>query len=335
MALFIHNKNQELLWNVINKTQIFQFVFAYSQNNEPELWFRAHIQQYYQKIQNISLTSENLNNCNHEIIAIMMNNLKTFSENLGQQGQPPQQQQQQQQFQQQQLQQQQPPFQQQQSSFQQQQQPPTQLPYTVENKQELYSRQFNERQKEYELMNAKPTPPVPDINNNIKDDAISNMDELIKLHMQQREAEMKQYSPLPLVQPPLENSFKPNNIKIADNNENIRLIPDAVFINEENKLKKNVSWSDDNGNVNSINEKMYENLHKDYEELKSQVLAISNSFHSFQEEMRIFMSVVINNVQSGNRTQEPAQIQQQRYYTEQTPISSNDNVNNNTNDFLT
>lgn len=289
MALFIHNKNQELLWNVINKTQIFQFVFAYSQNNEPELWFRAHIQQYYQKIQNISLTSENLNNCNHEIIAIMMNNLKSFSENLGQ----PQQQQHQQI----------PPQQ-----FQ--QQPQTQLPYTVENKQELYSRQFNERQKEYELMNTKPAPPVPDINNNIKDDAISNMDELIKLHMQQREAEMKQYSPLPLVQPPLENTFKPNNIKIADNNENIRLIPDAVFINEENKLKKNVSWSDDNGNVNTINEKMYENLHKDYEELKTQVLTISNNFNSFQEEMRTFMSVIVNNIQSGNRPQETAQIQQ-------------------------
>jgi len=321
MALFIHNKNQELLWNVINKTQIFQLVFAYSKNNEPELWFRAHIQQYYQKIQNISLTSENLNNCNHEIIAIMMNNLKSFSENLGQQGQPPQQQHQQippQQFQQTQP---NPPF---------HQQPPTQLPYTVENKQELYSRQFNERQKEYELMNTKPTPPVPDINNNIKDDAISNMDELIKLHMQQREAEMKQYSPLPLVQPPLENTFKPNNIKIADNNENIRLIPDAVFINEENKLKKNVSWSDDNGNVNTINEKMYENLHKDYEELKTQVLSISNNFNSFQEEMRIFMSVVINNFQSGNRTQETAQIQQQPIIT-----NSNDIVNNNTNDFLT
>jgi len=314
MALFIHNKNQELLWNVINKTQIFQLVFAYSKNNEPELWFRAHIQQYYQKIQNISLTSENLNNCNHEIIAIMMNNLKSFSENLGQQGQPQQQQHQQippQQF---------------------QQQPQTQLPYTVENKQELYSRQFNERQKEYELMNAKPTPPVPDINNNIKDDAISNMDELIKLHMQQREAEMKQYSPLPLVQPPLENTFKPNNIKIADNNENIRLIPDAVFINEENKLKKNVSWSDDN--VNTINEKMYENLHKDYEELKTQVLTISNNFNSFQEEMRIFMSVVINNFQSGNRTQESAQIQQ-AHKAEQEPIISNSNDNNNTNDFLT
>lgn len=319
MALFIHNKNQELLWNVINKTQIFQLVFAYSQNNEPELWFRAHIQQYYQKIQNISLTSENLNNCNHEIIAIMMNNLKSFSENLGQQGQP-------QQHQHQQI----PPQQFQQT----QQQPQTQLPYTVENKQELYSRQFNERQKEYELMNAKPTPPVPDINNNIKDDAISNMDELIKLHMQQREAEMKQYSPLPLVQPPLENTFKPNNIKIADNNENIRLIPDAVFINEENKLKKNVSWSDDNGNVNTINEKMYENLHKDYEELKTQVLNISNNFNSFQEEMRTFMSVIVNNIQSGNHTQEPAQIQQ-AHKAEQEPIISNYNVNNNTNDFLT
>jgi hypothetical protein len=49
------------------------------------------------------------------------------------------------------------------------------------------------------------------------------------------------------------------------------------------------------------------------------------------------MSVIVNNVQSGNRSQEPAQIQQQRYYTEQEPIISNSNdiVNNNTNDFLT
>jgi hypothetical protein len=266
MALFIHNKNQELLWNVINKTQIFQLVFAYSRNNEPELWFRAHIQQYYQKIQNKILSVEDLNSCNHEMVAIMMNNLKSFSENNGN------------------------------AVLQQNHQPPQQmvqqLPHTVENKQELYSRQFNERQKEYELMNTKPTPPVPDINNNIKDEAISNMDELIKLHMQQREAEMKQFAPQPITQTPLENSFKTNNnIKITSTNENITLMPDVV-LNETDKPRKNVSWSD-----NNESEKIYKELHNEMNDLKTQVLNIANSFHSFQEEMRIFMNIFSNKQQ--------------------------------------
>jgi len=257
MALFIHNKNQELLWNVINKTQIFQLIFAYSRNNEPELWFRAHIQQYYQKIQNKILSVEDLNICNHEIIAIMMNNLKSFSETNGN------------------------------ATIQQNQQPPQQmaqqLPHTVENKQELYSRQFNERQKEYELMNTKPQPPVPDINNNIKDEAISNMDELIKLHMQQREAEMKQFAPQPITQTHLVNSFKPNNIKIENTNENITLIHDGI-LNDLDKPRKNVSWSD-----NNESDKIYQELHNEMDDLKNQVLNIANSFHSFQEEMRNFM----------------------------------------------
>jgi len=266
MALFIHNKNQELLWNVINKTQIFQLVFSYSKNNEPELWFRAHIQQYYQKIQNKILSVEDLNSCNHEMVAIMMNNLKSFSENNGN------------------------------AVLQQNHQPPQQmvqqLPHTVENKQELYSRQFNERQKEYELMNTKPTPPVPDINNNIKDEAISNMDELIKLHMQQREAEMKQFAPQPITQTPLENSFKiNNNIKITSTNENITLMPDVV-LNETDKPRKNVSWSD-----NNESEKIYKELHNEMNDLKTQVLNIANSFHSFQEEMRIFMNIFSNKQQ--------------------------------------
>jgi len=258
MALFIHNKNQELLWNVINKTQIFQLVFSYSKNNEPELWFRAHIQQYYQKIQNKILSVKDLNSCNHEMVAIMMNNLKSFSENNGN------------------------------AALQQNHQPPQQmdqqLPHTVENKQELYSRQFNERQKEYELMNTKPTPPVPDMNNNIKDEAISNMDELIKLHMQQREAEMKQFAPQPITQTPLENSFKINNIKITSTNENITLMPDVV-LNDADKPRKNVSWSD-----NNESEKIYQELHNEMDDLKTQVLNIANSFHSFQEEMRIFIN---------------------------------------------
>jgi hypothetical protein len=191
--------------------------------------------------------------------------------------------------------------------------PSIQLPHTVENKQELYSRQFVERQKEYEMMNAKPTPPLPDINNNIKDEAISNMDELIKLHMQQRDAELKQYSPPPITQPSLENSFKHNinnNIKIATTNENITLMPDVV-LNEQEKTKKNVSWSDENENV-------YKELHKELNDLNTHVLNIENSFYSFQEEMRAF----INALMKKNEMQTNAQ------------ISNTTTVEDNTKDFL-
>jgi hypothetical protein len=133
-------------------------------------------------------------------------------------------------------------------------------------------------------MNTKPPPPVPDINNNIKDEAISNMDELIKLHMQQREAEMKQFAPQSITQTPLENSFKPNNIKIENTSENITLMADVV-LNDLDKPRKNVSWSD-----NNESEKIYQELHNEMDDLKTQVLNITNSFHSFQEEMRIFMN---------------------------------------------
>jgi hypothetical protein len=318
MSLFIHNKNQELLWSVINKTQLFQLVFAYSKNNEPELWFRAHIQKYYQTIQNINLSIEDLNTCNHEIIAIMLNNLKSFSENVGQQSPP----QQQQPYQQPQYQQSNQPTQHQ-YQYQQTQLPPqSQLPHTVENKQELYSRQFNERQKEYELMNAKPSPPLPDINDNIKDEAISNMDELIKLHMQQREAEMRQFTTLPVAPPPtFENSFRPTNLKIAETNENISLIPDAV-ISDADKPRKNVSWSDDN-----LNEKFYQDLHKEFDELKGEVLNITNNFNSFQEEMRTFMTFVINKMQEPPQTPQIPE-------TLQTQISNNNSFIDNTKDFL-
>ena len=81
MSLFIHVKNQELLWSIIHQTPQFNLVFKSSKNNEPELWFRGHIQQYFQKIQYSQLSPQELNDCNREIITTMMNQLKMFIDN--------------------------------------------------------------------------------------------------------------------------------------------------------------------------------------------------------------------------------------------------------------
>jgi len=61
-----------------------------------------------------------------------------------------------------------------------------------------YTEQFNDRQKEYELMNAKPPPPqIDQINEKIADEAITNMEELIRQQLNQREQELKMFGQQP------------------------------------------------------------------------------------------------------------------------------------------
>jgi len=261
MALFVHNKNQELLWTVINKTPIFQQVFANSTRNEPELWFRAHIQSFYQKIQYTNIGSQDLPEYNRELISIMMNNLSEFAKEQYVHSQPVANN---------------PPM----SS-------PTyqssQLPYTVENKQEAYNRQFDERKREYDLMNSKPDLPKVDFGGNVKDSAISNMDELIKQHMQQRDAELQKYAP-----PPMENIIQPVSQLKIDKNENISLVPDVIMSPTENepadnKSGKKVSWAE---KLEEYNNTKLDDCLKEITDLKQQVLNMTNHFSEFQNEIR-------------------------------------------------
>jgi hypothetical protein len=265
MALFVHNKNQELLWTVINKTPIFQQVFANSTRNEPELWFRAHIQNYYQKIQYTNIGSQDLPEYNRELISIMMNNLSEFAKEQYVPSQPvvnntpmssPMTS---------------PTYQ------------SSQLPYTVENKQDAYNRQFDERKREYDMMNSKPDLPKVDFGGNVKDSAISNMDELIKQHMQQRDAELQKYAP-----PPMENIIQSVSQLKIDKNENISLVPDVIMSSTENepadnKSGKKVSWAEKQEEYN--NTKLDDCL-KEITDLKQQVLNMTNHFSEFQNEIR-------------------------------------------------
>ena len=261
MALFVHNKNQELLWTVINKTPIFQQVFANSTRNEPELWFRAHIQSFYQKIQYTNIGSQDLPEYNRELISIMMNNLSEFAKEQYVHSQPVVNN---------------PPM----SS-------PTyqssQLPYTVENKQEAYNRQFDERKREYDMMNSKPDLPKVDFGGNVKDSAISNMDELIKQHMQQRDAELQKYAP-----PPMENIIQTVSQLKIDKNENISLVPDVIMPTTENepadnKSGKKVSWAE---KLEEYNNTKLDDCLKEITDLKQQVLNMTNHFSQFQQEIR-------------------------------------------------
>ena len=82
MSLFIHRENQELLWNIINKSQPFIETFKNSHPNNANEWFRSNIQSYYYEnnlhiIQNI--TPATLNTLNRNLSLTIVNNLSLTS----------------------------------------------------------------------------------------------------------------------------------------------------------------------------------------------------------------------------------------------------------------
>jgi hypothetical protein len=111
---------------------------------------------------------------------------------------------------------------------------------TAINKTEQYNEQFGLRQKEYETMVKKPFVQEVNFSENVKDEPISNMEELIRQQQQMREYEIsaiQRQGPGPGPVP----SQGPTNITIFKE-ENVSVQPDNEI--EESKPKK-VSWSDE------------------------------------------------------------------------------------------
>jgi hypothetical protein len=165
--LFIHPENQELLWNIISKTQL-------SNNTNREHWFRNCIQHFYDKIQNENLVINDkvsLENINKNVLSYMINNVYQSQSNL-----------------------------------------PIITP-SINNysgsymnmnmgigkeeekliKQERLNNAFGERQKQYENLFAKPVIPEINFTEKLDDGPISNMEELVQLHLKDRENEIQKY----------------------------------------------------------------------------------------------------------------------------------------------
>jgi Holliday junction resolvase RusA-like endonuclease len=114
-------------------------------------------------------------------------------------------------------------------------------------------------QKEYESMNAKPLPPTNNIvDEKISDEAITNMDELIRQQMEQRELELKMYGQGPIVQPT-------KKLNISEE------IPIDLGKNEnKEKSKKSVSWNTEDN---------------DFEELKKMVFDLMETIHTMKQRL--------------------------------------------------
>ena len=60
-------------------------------------------------------------------------------------------------------------------------------PSTMESKEEMHAREFAQRQREYDALLKRPEPPAPKFGDTVKDEVITNMDELIQQQMKMRE----------------------------------------------------------------------------------------------------------------------------------------------------
>lgn len=74
MSLFIHNDNQKLLWNAISQSNLFKNL-----GNARESWFRLAIEQFYHKISGYYIEPNTLLKINKECIQEMINKLKSDS----------------------------------------------------------------------------------------------------------------------------------------------------------------------------------------------------------------------------------------------------------------
>jgi len=233
MSLFIHSENQKLLWNIINKTEHFQRFFHPGSQFDPNLWFRNIIQSFYQQNQSRINNSAELNQLNRIVITHMVENLKgkleirepsTINHNsIG-------------------------------SQF-------TRNSY-VESKEDIYNRQFKERQQQYNSLLEKPKPPIVNFGDTIKDEVISNMDEVMKAHMKQREEELQ--------------SLVPNKGLVIDKQNDIDIHNTILTIeSNDEKTKKSVTWAETSSQSNS-----------EIIELKAQVLQLKTKFEKFEQDIQ-------------------------------------------------
>jgi hypothetical protein len=132
----------------------------------------------------------------------------------------------------------------------------TSLPSTSGSAERIsqYNDEFNHRQKEYEMMNAKPLPPqIDQVNEKIADEAITNMDELIRQQLNQREQELKMFGQSPQQLPP--SATKQDNVPIEPTTE-----------------KKSVTWKNDIDR-------------KEIDELREMVLQLKETVESLKKQI--------------------------------------------------
>jgi hypothetical protein len=127
-------------------------------------------------------------------------------------------------------------------------------PIVPDTRQDIYAKEFEQRQQEYANLNKKVVPANVNFTEKADDGVIQNMDELVKQQMQQRAYEMSLIPPpmnkvgQPATQPPPVNTFVQNNGQTAppklqiDASSNIEISIEEIGSAGN---KKSVTWETD------------------------------------------------------------------------------------------
>lgn len=205
MANYIHNTNQTLLWNTVNKIPEFQNLSP----PKKDFQFKQIIEFFYHKCNKPILSIQELQQINRDtILAFIPNNNNTNKK---------------------------PPLHPTTKSTN----------FVYESKQEQSQRHFEERQNVYKQMNAKPELPSPEIFKIKEEDtAIENMDILIQQYQKQRDIDFPPPPPLPLPLPLQKKKVRIlNEVDAVSEKDIIDLSESKSESESESEKKKNVSWS--------------------------------------------------------------------------------------------
>ena len=234
MSLYVLPENQELLWNVISKNIYIQDFFAPYNPEKKNEWFKAIIRSFYERYKLQKLTVADLNTVNKETISYMIQNVREqINQPVAKTTAPTQA----------------TPSYQPANSYS----IPT-PPIVPDTRQDIYAKEFEQRQQEYANLNKKVVPANVNFTEKADDGVIQNMDELVKQQMQQRAYEMSMIPPpinkvsQPATQPSPVNTFVQNNLQTAppklqiDASSNIEISIEEIGSAGN---KKSVTWNAD------------------------------------------------------------------------------------------
>jgi len=235
MASYVHPDNQQLLWNVLQKTPLVQQFFSNYDVAYKEKWFKSVIQMFYEKNKHMPGDIHMLNQLNRETLSYMLSSIQDRA-----QPQP------------------QPQPQYNITSVPLPTQPEIISRENTHNaRQEILNSQLAQRQKEYDSMMQRPTQSEIDFREKELDAAIPNMEELVQHHIKQREEELRQYQPPAAavlhVQEPVQAPTQSVAAQIQPEKRPL-IIENPAFQNIQFEIeelpgssqqKKNVSWASD------------------------------------------------------------------------------------------
>jgi hypothetical protein len=207
MSQFVDVENQNLLWRMAHKIPEFDRMNAVQRGS----LFKQTVQQTYNCIEKQDLSREELQTYNRTVLSQLVKQLRSP---VPPSTKPP---------------------------LAPQRPPRTQPQPFVESKEELFQRQFQAKQQEYESMNAKPN--LPDASEMFKekvddDERIHNMDDLIKQYETQRNEDMQEV--MSHMNPPPSTSGHPPSDTLEPKTPQIEQFTE--LLEKLNKLEQRVSF---------------------------------------------------------------------------------------------